>query len=156
MEDVRHGGRVDQLVLYVGSVVPRAAGEQVRAGARVTYWDLLLRQDDPAILASDANGHDVGSGDGLEGIFYRSHNTSAPRDSIKRPVFRAGLGASSFVLVDFLGRRDERRRVENDHTDLVEPSLLRKDGDVPVDAGACSRVWCQSRWDEGGRGIGCS
>lgn len=153
---MRHGGRVDQLVLYVGSVVPSAAGEQVRAGARVTYWDLLLRQDDPAILASDANGHDVGSGDGLEGIFYGGHNTSAPRDSIKRPVCRE-WAPSSFVLVDCLGRRDGRRRVEIDHTDLIEPSLLRKDGDVPVDAGACSRVWCQSRWDEGGgRGIGCS
>lgn len=43
------------------------------------------------------------------------------------------------------------------HTDLIESSLFREDGDVPVDAGACSRSRCQSQRDEGGgRGIGCS
>lgn len=49
-----------------------------RGRARMTYWDLLLRQDDSTILASDAYGHDVGGGDGLEGIFYSNHNASAP------------------------------------------------------------------------------
>lgn len=75
----------------------------------MTYWDLLLRQDDSTILASDAYGHDVGGGDGLEGIFYGSHNTSAPCDNIKPPVFRAGLRASPFVHVGRLGRRGEKR-----------------------------------------------
>lgn len=75
----------------------------------MTYWDLLLRQDDSTILASDADGHDIGGGDGLEGIFYGSHNMSAPCDSIKPPVLRAGLLASPFVLVGRLGRREEKR-----------------------------------------------
>lgn len=75
----------------------------------MTYWDLLLRQDDSTILASDAYGHDIGGGDGLEGIFYGSHNMSAPCGSIKPPVFRAGLRASPFVLVDRLGRLEEER-----------------------------------------------
>lgn len=75
----------------------------------MTYWDLLLRQDDPTILASDAYGHDVGGGDGLEGIFYGSHNSSAPCDNIMPPFLRAGLGASSFVHVGRLGRREEKR-----------------------------------------------
>lgn len=78
MEDVRHGGRVDQLVLYNGSAMPSATGEESRAGAWMTYWDLLLRQDDSTVLSTDAYGHDIGGGDGLEGIFYDSHSTSAP------------------------------------------------------------------------------
>lgn len=33
------------------------------------YWDLLLRQDDSAVLATDAYCHDVCGGDGFECIF---------------------------------------------------------------------------------------
>jgi len=34
-------------------------------------WDLLLRQNYGAVLASDADGHDVGGGDSFEGILYK-------------------------------------------------------------------------------------
>lgn len=75
---MRHGCRVDQLVLCLGLAVPGAVKEESRAGARVTYWDLLLRQDDSTILAPDAYRHYVGCGDGFEGIFYVNYNKSAP------------------------------------------------------------------------------
>lgn len=55
-----------------------AVEEEPRARTRVTYWDLLLRQDDSTILASDAYRHDVGGSNGLEGIFYSKDNRSAP------------------------------------------------------------------------------
>jgi hypothetical protein len=44
----------------------------------MTYRNFLLRQDNSTVLSTDANGHDVGGGDGFEGIFYDNHNMSAP------------------------------------------------------------------------------
>lgn len=68
LEDVRHGGRVDQFVLARGSaLIERRCCRWVQA----TYGDLLLRQDDGAILAPDTYRHDVCGGDSLEGIFCR-------------------------------------------------------------------------------------
>lgn len=154
---MRHGGRVDQLVLYIGSAVPCAAEEEPREGARMTYWDFLLRQDDSTILASDAYGHDIGGGDGLEGIFYGKHNMSAPVRQHQASSLSCMTPCFSVCPHRSLGEAGREGLAQIDHTDLVESSLFREDGDVPVDAGAYSRVWCQSRRNQGGgRGIGCS
>jgi hypothetical protein len=42
-----------------------------------TYGDLLLGQDDCAVLPLEPYGHDVRGGDGLEGIFYRRVSSAA-------------------------------------------------------------------------------
>ena len=47
-------------------------------GLSISYRNLLLRDHDGAILSSYTDGGDVGSGDGLEGIFCEETGCQKP------------------------------------------------------------------------------
>ncbi len=76
MEDVGDRRRINQLVLTeiisFGNKTESSKPHLNQGEAENTYThgNLLLRENDGAILAPDPNGHYVGRGDGLECIFW--------------------------------------------------------------------------------------
>jgi hypothetical protein len=128
LEDVRDGRRVDQFVLSE-SVSSRRLGipcpSQLIEAARLaecTYRNLLLRENDGAVLAPDAYRHDIRGCDRLEGIFCtKAHPSvlllgegwgregSSPVDGIRsHAAYRGGRrpGHGTYRL----GRVDPARR----------------------------------------------
>lgn len=94
--------------------------EGVRGWSWFTYWDLLLGQNYGTVLALDANGHDVGGSDSLECIL---------------------CALLAMILAIFIPRTQRSRsgtyiELQSPRlvklTNLVQASLIREDGDVPV------------------------
>lgn len=105
----------------------------------LTYWNLLLGQDNSAVLAPDANGHDVGGCDGLEGIFCRtSLCQSLSYSDATSPHFQFSQLFDSFLslvpprLLPSFSPFPSLSAMALVHTDLVQSSLVGENGNVSV------------------------